>query len=231
MSVINPIPTDTNGQTKATGSLQALGKDEFLQLLVAKLENQDPLNPMDDEDFIADLAQFSSLEQMYNISEAIGQSNDLDLLQMQSLNNVMASGLIGNDIRASYSSVYIEDGNEPSMSYTLDDYAEAVSFTITDSEGTVVATLTEQKMEAGVHNLKWDGTDSRGNRVDDGLYTVKALATAPDGTSSEVDMSLVGAVEQVLYRDGNAYLRVNGVEIPLGDVSAVGQPGAFTQQD
>ena len=60
MSFISPIATDVNGNEKATGSMQILGKDDFLKLLVTKLQNQDPLDPMADEDFIAQLAQFTT---------------------------------------------------------------------------------------------------------------------------------------------------------------------------
>ena len=95
---MNEINTTVGGMFSAgtsggnTGSVQSLGKDEFLQLMVTKLQNQDPLNPMEDEDYIAQLAQFSSLEQLTNISDGLDESNEWDYLQMQSINNVMARG-------------------------------------------------------------------------------------------------------------------------------------------
>ena len=58
MSFISPVATDTNGNPRDTGSMQSLGRDDFLQLLVTKLQHQDPLKPMEDSDFIAQLAQF-----------------------------------------------------------------------------------------------------------------------------------------------------------------------------
>ena len=98
MSFISPIPTDSRGNEIKTGSAQELGRNDFLELLIAKLQNQDPLKPMEDEDFIAQLAQFSSLEQMNNIAEGISASNEWDFLQMQSINNTMAAGLIGKEV-------------------------------------------------------------------------------------------------------------------------------------
>ena len=116
---MNEINTTVGGMFSAgtsggnTGSVQNLGKDEFLQLMVTKLQNQDPLNPMEDEDYIAQLAQFSSLEQLTNISDGLDESNEWDYLQMQSINNVMAAGLIGKEVEASYDQVYYDGTKQP----------------------------------------------------------------------------------------------------------------------
>ena len=75
MSVISPLSLDASG-AQTTGGVKTLGKDDFLQLMITKLRYQDPLKPMDDEDFIAQLAQFSSLEQMNNIANGIAASKD-----------------------------------------------------------------------------------------------------------------------------------------------------------
>src|SRR5512140_1111594 len=141
MSFISPVATDTNGQAKKTGSQQSLGKDDFLQLLVTKLQHQDPLNPQDDAEYISQLAQFSSLEQMKNISDGIATSNQWDFLQMQSLNNAMASGLIGKEVRAEYNGVYVEDGKNPTVSFTMDQPAASVEFKIKDKDGNIITTL------------------------------------------------------------------------------------------
>lgn len=228
MAFISPIPTDSRGVERQTGSLQQLGKDDFLQLLVTKLQHQDPLKPMDDEDFIAQLAQFSTLEQMNNIANGIAASNQWDFLQMQSLNNVMATGLIGKDVKATYNTVYADQDNTPKISYTLGSFAEEVEFVIRDAQGSVVATLTQDSVGEGTHFIEWDGTDSFGNRVDESLYTVEVTATDMSGSTFTPSLSLVGKVESVVYRDGAAFLTVNGTEIPLGDVTAIGEPGAYT---
>jgi len=228
MSFISPVTTDVNGQAKKTGSQQSLGKDDFLQLLVTKLQNQDPLKPMEDQDFISQLAQFSSLEQMNNISEGIATSNKWDLLQMQSLNNALASGLIGKEIKAEYSGVYIENGKSTTVSFTMPEAASQVELTIKDASGNVIATLSKSNVGTGISSMTWDATNEQGNRVDDGFYTVEAKAIRADGSSFNPALSLVGKVNTVVYRDGNAYVSVNGIEIPLGDIAAVGEPGTLS---
>ncbi|MDZ4724421.1 MAG: flagellar hook capping FlgD N-terminal domain-containing protein [candidate division Zixibacteria bacterium] len=226
MSFISPIPTDAAGRPKQTGSLQQLGKDDFLQLLVTKLQHQDPLKPMEDENFISQLAQFSSLEQMNNISTGIETSNKWDFLQMQSLNNVMASGLIGKEIKADYSGVVVDGESRPNISFTLPTAASEIQFTIRNGEGNVVSTFTRKDLAAGSGTVQWDATDDRGNRVPEGFYTIEATATSVGGGTITPSLSLVGIVTTITYRDGAAYLRVNGSEIPLGDIRTVGEPGS-----
>lgn len=227
MGFISPIATDTNGATKQTGSLQSLGKDDFLKLLVAQMGNQDPMEPMSNEESVAQLAQFSTLEQMNNIADGMSKSNDLDMLQMQSLNNVMASGLIGKDAKASYKGIFFDHEKPAVINYNLSTNVDTVEFKITDASGKVVTTLTQDNLDAGVNSIEWDGTDTSGNRVDEGYYTIEATASMADGTTFTPNLSLVGTVESVIYRDGGAFLRIQGTEIPLGAVSAVGDVGAF----
>jgi flagellar basal-body rod modification protein FlgD len=231
MSYISPIATDSNGNQKTAESMQTLGKDDFLQLLVTKMQYQDPLNPMDDEDFIAQLAQFSSLEQMNNIATGLDEANQLSFLQMQSLNNTMAAGMIGKDIKAEYDGVYVDKGNSSTISFTLDQAAKNVEFTIRDTDGTVVAVLNEEDLVSGANAITWDGKDRSGNQVADGYYTVQATATAASGATFTPSLALAGRVESVVYRDGIAFLKVQGIEIPISDVIAVGESGAFTGTD
>jgi flagellar basal-body rod modification protein FlgD len=224
MGFISPVAVDASGAQRQTGGLQTLGKDDFLQLLVTKLQHQDPLKPMDDEDFIAQLAQFSSLEQMNNIARGIETSNKWDFLQMQSLNNVMASGLIGREVTADFSGVYMDATSEPMISYTLTQPASEIEFQIRDEQGKLITTLTAENLEVGTGSIKWDGTNTAGNRVAEGYYTVTVSATAPSGANFTPSLELVGVVTTITYRDGAAFVMVNGTEVSLGDIRSVGQP-------
>lgn len=229
MSIISPIVNQTGG-TQTTGS-KSLGKDDFLQLMITKLRYQDPLNPMDDADFIAQLAQFSTLEQMNNIAEGIATSNQWDFLQMQSINNSMATGLIGKDIKATYNGVYVDATNNPQITYTTDEFVTDVEFTVRDAAGNMIATLKDSNIEPGVNSIEWDGRDNQGNRVEQGYYTIEVSATNGSGQTIKPRLSLIGTVETIVYREGAAFLRVNGTEIPLGDVTAVGAQGSFDEDE
>jgi flagellar basal-body rod modification protein FlgD len=228
MGFISPVATDASGKPKATGSLQTLGKNDFLNLLVTKLQNQDPLNPSKDEEFVAQLAQFSTLEQMSNISEGISTSNQWDFLQMQSLNNVMASGLIGKDVRAEYSGVAFDGENPAKISFTLPDDAKSMTFVIRDSGGNVVARLSEEDLTKGVNTVTWDGKATNGNRVPEGYYTIEASALDHSDQPIAAKLSVIGTVTGVVYRDGAAYIKLGDIEIPLGDIRSVAEKGSLT---
>lgn len=231
MSFISPVRTDSNGKPVATGSMQQLGKDDFLKLLVSKLQNQDPLKPMDDESFVAELAQFSSLEQMGNIADGIEQANQLSFLQSQGLNNVMASGLIGKEIKAQFSSIGLGASDKPAINFTLESAASKVTVMIKNAAGDVVRTMSAENLPAGVGQIAWDGKDDFGNRAAAGTYTVELSAKNPAGDKVKASLNLVGIVKQVVYRDGAAFLMVNGVQIGLGDVLGIGEPGTFSHND
>jgi flagellar basal-body rod modification protein FlgD len=225
MSFISPISTTTSSSSSSSSSTSTggLGKDDFLQLMVTKLQYQDPLNPASDTDYIAQLAQFSSLEQLSNISDELTSSNQWSYLQSQSLNNVLASNLVGREVKADFSGVYLDDSGEANFSYTTKQAATEVKFEVLNSSGTHVATISADDVAAGSHSITWDGKDDRGNSVAAGYYTVKATATNTDGTTFTPDMSVSGIVTNVVYNDGSAYVVIDGLQIALGDIKSIGQ--------
>nr|MBD3331602.1 hypothetical protein [candidate division GN15 bacterium] len=221
MPGITPVQGTAPFETETTSfSTNNLGKDEFLQLLITKLTNQDPLEPTNDEQFIADLAQFSSLEQMNNIANAINEGNEWNYMQSSSMHNLMAANLIGKDVMASYESVYLDTGKSATIRFANNQFAEEIQFKIKDGDGNVVATVREDHVQIGTHSIQWDGNDSRGNRLPNGTYTVEAVAYNGESQFTP-QLSLKGTVESVVYREGSPFLTIDGVEIRFGDVRSV----------
>lgn len=231
MGIIAPIATDSNGNPITAESRKMLGKDDFLQLLIAKLTHQDPLKPMEDEQFVAQLAQFSSLEQMQNINESLSQSLDWDYLQMQTINNTMATSLIGREVNALYRAVYVDEDNQPGISFISGEYAEDVKIKISNADGVIVRSLTLENVPAGNHTINWDGRDKNGNRVEEGYYNIVITATDANGDSFSPSTYLNGKVSGVVYREGAAFLKVEGVEIPLSDVRGISQSDEDTEDE
>ena len=225
MSVLTTISTPTVTNERYTPSTQdTLDKDDFLQLLITKMTHQDPLSPMEDAEFIAELAQFSSLEQMQNLNDIMEESVNWDYLQMQTINNTMATGLIGKDVTATYSAVYLDEHNSPQINFSTGEYASSVKVTISDLEGNAVRTLTMQNVPSGESSIKWDGLDENGTRMTSGLYDVDIVATDVNGDSFNPSLFITGRVNGVIYREGAAFLQVNGMEIALANVQAINEP-------
>jgi flagellar basal-body rod modification protein FlgD len=135
MASVDAVNSATNAVIgSAANNRTILGKEDFLQLLLAQLQNQDPLEPLKNEDFIAQLAQFSSLEQLFGINQ------NFSYLQTYaaSLNNSQAVGFMGKEIKALGDSLYISaDGsnNDGKMYYKMADDAANVTIAIFNSEG------------------------------------------------------------------------------------------------
>ncbi len=223
MGVISPVGTETNAGSLTAASQKTLDKDDFLQLLVTKLTHQDPLKPMDDEAFVAELAQFSSLEQLQNLNKSLENSLQWDYLQTQTINNTMATALIGKSVKASYNGVYLGQDNQASVKYTTSEFASNVTVKIMDADGNVVRTLTAQDVPPGQSTVNWDGKDEEGKNLSSGYYTVEISGVNGQGADFTPSMFTEGTVTGVIYRDGSAYLQVDGLEIPLSSVVAVGQ--------
>jgi len=223
MGVISPVGTDSNGNALTAAAQKTLDKDDFLRLLVTKLTHQDPMKPMEDEAFVAELAQFSSLEQLQNLNKSMENSQQWDYLQMQTINNTMATSLIGKNVKAAYNGVYLGQDDQASVKYSTTEFAGTVTVRILDADGNLVRTLTQENVAPGQNSVKWDGKDEEGKNLSSGYYTVDISATNAQGVSFTPSMYTEGTVTGVTYRDGSAYLQVNGMEIPLSSVIAVEQ--------
>ncbi|MBW1715893.1 MAG: flagellar hook assembly protein FlgD [Deltaproteobacteria bacterium] len=199
---------DQLGETSAEASSYVnpknnLGRDEFLTLLVTQLKNQDPLNPMESADFTAQLAQFSSLEQLFGMNKTLADIQDT--MRAQESGNVL--DYIGKLVKTHDNTIFVKDGNMDSNTYTLEDGAE-VAISIYDIEGVEVRRIYAGRKEAGEHDLSWDGRDNSGNLVGNGVYSFEVEATDENGFVVPYDTYLTGEVTGVTYQNTTPYLMI-----------------------
>jgi flagellar basal-body rod modification protein FlgD len=199
---------------------QELGKEEFLQLLVAQLRHQDPLEPMQDTEFIAQMSQFSSLEQLINMNKNLTNSIDLDYMTSQSIANSMATSLLGRTITADSDMIYLSDG-DAEINFNLAGAASEVKISIYNEEGSLVNVLYDDFTAAGMNKIEWDGKSIDGLPVPQGQYRISVEAVAADGSEISARPFMVGKATKVQYMDGAAYLLVNGAMVMLGDIVEV----------
>ncbi len=218
MEVSNVVSSLFNGNDNRPTSEKILGKDDFLQLLVTQLSYQDPLNPLEAADFSAQLAQFSSVEQLANIDQSLRASQDSDLLLATSINNTLAATVIGKSVRAHGNQLYY-DGEQPSnLSFSLAGNAKQVTIEIVNENGKVVRTIQQKNLSAGDHTLSWDGRDDDGAHMPEGTYTFRVSAQDGEGNPVDVNTYLSGRITGVRYGEGGAVLMVGRIEIALSDV-------------
>ncbi len=201
--------------TEANEKSDALGKDDFLKMLVAQLENQDPLNPMDGTDFSAQLAQFSQLEQLMNLNTSMAtlaasfsDESEKDLMSY-----------LGKQVSGNVDSMQVENGAVSGGFFSLSENADVI-INVTDESGATVKTLFEGIKSSGAHLVEWDGTDANGDAVDDGTYKYSVLANTGTGFQ-ELPTTVTGVVEGIAYSNETPYLVVQGVLIDPDSLTSV----------
>ena len=195
-----------------------LGRDSFLTMMVAQLKNQDPLNPMEGTDFSTQLAQFSQLEQLINVNDSIESMSTA--FKDKSENDV--TGYLGKEVTGNIDSIEVKNGTPSTGAYNLSQPAE-VMISITDSAGKEIKNLYPGQKMAGSYSIRWDGTDNRGNQVEDGSYKYTVMANTGSGFM-EIPTTVSGEVEKISYSNGKPYLMVDGMPVdPESLVEVVNQ--------
>ena len=199
---------------------QTLGKDDFLKLLVTQLQNQDPMNPTDSTEFVAQLAQFSSLEQMSNVND------NLKVVQLfeQSINNAQAVNFVGKTVKASGSMFELGTGETHEIQYQLGEDADAVYVSIYNSSGEIVKKIEMDQMTAGKQSVVWNGKDENSNAAPAGTYSFSLQAKNKDGEIMESAAFIEEIITGVSYHNGNTYLLAKGIEIPYAAIIEVSEP-------
>ena len=212
--------------TETTTKNDALGKEAFLKLLVTQLQNQDPLNPLDDKEFIAQLAQFSSLEQMTNISNGITALTEKTTQQ----DMLSAVNYIGKEVTASGDAMTKAGTSVTPVYFTLSDTASAVYANVYDANNNLVRTEKFTSMQAGEFEYTWDGQDYNGKDADSGQYNVYFSAESPTGAAVFVDTEVSGTITALEQGDdGETFFRLSdGRKISFSDIKKVVQPATTT---
>jgi flagellar basal-body rod modification protein FlgD len=212
MATVSSINSGTTSSSLTKNTI--MGKDDFLKMLIAQLKNQDPLNPLDGSNFAAQLAQFSSLEQLQNMNtklETLGTS-------FSSLNNVQVANLIGNEVSAKGNTTTVE-GSTNTMYYNLPSDVKQGTVKIYNAEGTLMKTFSFGSQKAGTNSLTWNSSN-----VSAGTYTFEVSATDSSGNDVSVTSMVTGKVTGATFKNNVPYLTVNGQDIAFADILSVRKP-------
>lgn len=217
MSAISGV-SDTSSLFQAQGSKEtALGKDDFLTLLVAQLQNQDPLNPADATEFTAQLAQFSQLEQLSNMNTKLGTFAGMaDQVERQS-----ALGLMGEEVVVQTSQFQTEGGSQ-TLGYRIDVPADKVNLYILDGNGYNVASLTGVETAPGEYFVDWDGMSDSGNPAGPGTYNLVVKAMDEDEKTLESTSLIRSIVSGVELGADETRLNTSSGTFSMANVEKVG---------
>lgn len=213
--------TDVNSAaaSNVSGSLtggSSLGKDDFLLLLVTQLQNQDPLNPQDPTEFTSQLAQYSSLEQLFTVNDQLQQleTTNANVVQMTAL------GLMGQDVVVQ-SGDFTWSGAPLTLGYSLSGNVDEVELAIQNAEGKTVATLNGSELSAGEHFFSWDGTGTSGAALPPGEYRLKVTSRHDGETTVSGNPLIKTTVTGVDLAGSGSILVTDTGEYSLGSIASV----------
>ncbi len=204
---------------KAAGDAKTLGSDlnRFLTLLVTQLQNQDPLDPLDTNEFTAQLVQFAGVEQQIQ-----NNANLETLIDISRASEVAAIvNVIGKRIEAGGTMLALNAG-KAEAAYTLSEAAAETKLTVTDANGQTVFS-SAGKTEAGRHEFIWDGRDEDGRALADGAYTLTVTATRGDDSAIDVEQRTIGTVTAAASDDAGPILHLGAAEVPMAQVRSIAE--------
>ncbi len=194
--------------------MKDLDRTTFLRLLTTQLQNQDPMNPMNNEEMVSQLATFASLEQLMAMKESMDAVN----MGMSSMNNVAMADLMGKDVVARGNGVHYDGSGDQDLHYDAGRTLEGMICNIYNDNGKMIRTVEVGDVVPGEGSLIWDGRDSTGKRVDEGNYNIKFVARDSSGDFVQVDGLVVGQITEMDYSSGQPQPSVDGIPIELGDI-------------
>lgn len=229
----SPIPASTaasNGSSSSNANGTSNGVlnftqnfDTFLTLLTTQLQNQDPLNPMDSNQFTQQLVEFSQVEQQIKTNSQLSTM----ITNQAGSEAISAQSLVGQTIQYNGSQAVLQNG-QANFSYTLPSNASAVSITIQDANGNTVYSGSGQT-NAGTYNFTWNGQNSSGQQQPDGgIYTVKIQAVDASNNPITATTTATGVVTGVSVTNNVATFNVSGIQVPMNQLVTIVNPSSST---
>lgn len=217
MAIQNVSSTATQSASTQISPNKTVTKDDFLKLLIAQLQNQDPLQPMDNQQFAVQLATFNSLEQLIDINKQLGT---LQTAQAQT-NQFNAASLIGKEVTTTGNTIVLQSGSPATASYQLGANATRVVINIQDSGGALVRQLEVGAQKAGDQTTIWDRKDASGKAARDGIYTFEINAFDLNGKQVPASGRIKGTVTGVKLDASEPIIELGNLQVPLTSVTNV----------
>jgi flagellar basal-body rod modification protein FlgD len=223
MSTISTTSSSNSAASAAqaanTSASQSLAGnfDTFLQLLTTQLQNQNPLDPLDTNQFTQQLVEFASVEQQINMN-----TNLTTLISMQQTTEATSAlQLVGSTVTISGSSAALSNATSTPATWSLNSPTAATgTVTITSAAGTTAYTGTVS-LNAGTQSYTWNGQGTNGQTWPDGTYTISINATGANGQAVTVSTQVQGTVSGVNTSVNPPTLTVNGQTVQISNITSI----------
>lgn len=206
-------PTSQNATQKSS-------KEEFLTLLVAQLENQDPLEPQSGAEFVAQLAQFTAVEQSEQTNALLAEMH----AEQVSAAGASMAAFIGKSGRFATSVMEIDNAGKgvPQVSFDLGAGAKNVEAIVRNAEGDEVRRIDLGAMPPGEHSFQWDGKNRVGQDVTPGAYRIEISVSGDEGEPQNISTTIEGVIDAIDFSNGFPMMRIGGALFAPGDVLSIG---------
>ncbi|NOT35594.1 MAG: hypothetical protein HOP12_15725 [Candidatus Eisenbacteria bacterium] len=209
---------DSGSLSNAASRSSAMGRDQFLQMLVTQLKNQDPMSPLQPHEFAAQLAQFSTVEQLQQIGDGlVAQTTALELSNVIG-KTTLSAAMLGRSVIAHGNQLEVTANSSPPIKVDIGGVGGTTTLIVRDSKGKEVARREFGSMPGGSQTLALP------EGLVPGVYKYEVQVKDGAGKTIPVTPYVTGTVSGVSFRDGSIVLRIGGMEVVLDDVAEIGTP-------
>ena len=219
MAAIDNVSATGTSKVATSRATMADNFDTFLNILTTQLKNQNPLDPLDTNQFTAQLVQFTGVEQQLKTNEFL----ETLMLSTQNTAKSEAVSYIGKQVTASGKTGELNDEKKATWAFNAETTVPNAVVTIKDSKGSVVYSETGS-LNAGPGTFLWDGKTTTGTTAPNGIYTIDIKGTSLSGSSIEVTTSSVGVVTGVDFTGDVPILTIGSRKVAISDVTDVRVP-------
>lgn len=206
----DPVSLSALSGTSNTQDRTALGKDEFMTLLLTQLQNQDPMSPLEPHEFAAQLADFTSVEQLAQLNDGMNMQLESQSLATALSKTSFSAALLGKSILALGNDIVIpERTNDGSITVDVGAAGGSGTLTVYDQDGKEVYSGDVGQLEGGRQSILLP------DELESGTYSYKLDVEGVDGTKVPVTTYTMGTVDRVLFENGAIMLRMGGLDVVL----------------
>lgn len=201
-------------------AMDELGQNEFMKLMLTQLKYQDPFKPMENGEFLAQMAQFSTVAGIEEMNSSMGSFVE----EQTASQTFQAAGLLGKTVTTEGSSAILPESGSLQSQYQMPEASDKVSITFGNTSGEVVHKTEMNNVKAGIHSIEWDGYNDDGKRVNPGTYSIRVEYLNKDGGASIAETSISTTVEGVSFGVGSGKPTLStsdGRELSISDIRKI----------